>query len=88
MVKQLYVLFDLVAQEAGPIFEAKNLGVAKRSVVDMVLNKNLPADQYNLILVGSINTEKVEVEVLYNTYSIVEIMDEYYDSINILEVKR
>ena len=47
----LYTIYDKVAQETGPIFEAKNDAVASRSARNL-LSKSLSADDYKLLRVG------------------------------------
>ena len=54
----LYVIYDRVAQESGPVFEAKNDGIAVRQMRN-VLSEN-PASkplEYQLLKVGTINHE-------------------------------
>jgi len=48
----LYVIFDKVAQEAGPVFSAKNDGIALRSCRNIMADvDNL--DDYRILCVGS-----------------------------------
>lgn len=54
----LYVIYDRVAQESGPVFEAKNDGIAVRQMRN-VLSEN-PASkplEYQLLNVGTIDHE-------------------------------
>ena len=41
MINELFTIYDKVAQEAGPIFQAKNLYVAMRYVKDMIKDNNI-----------------------------------------------
>lgn len=60
----LYTIYDRVAEEAGPVFQAINDGVALRNTVQ-VLKPLSPTlrDEYQLIKVGSINTKTMELTV-------------------------
>ena len=60
MITRLYSLWDSVAGESGPIFQAKNDDVALRNVIQMFLE--LRADianleSYHLYHVGDFDTE-------------------------------
>lgn len=53
MKTRLYVVYDRVAQESGPVFEAKNNGVARRQFVNMLNQERaLNKDDYELICVA------------------------------------
>lgn len=56
----LYVIYDKVAQESGPVFSAKNDGVAMRSYVQTI--KQADPSEYSLLKVATYNTEPVSVE--------------------------
>lgn len=53
MDMRLYVIFDKLAAESGPIFEAKNDAVAKRNFDHAVKNTN--PSEYSLLSLGSID---------------------------------
>lgn len=57
---KLYCIYDRVAQEAGPIFEAKNNGVALR----MFSGVNLPgnADDFSLMCIGEFDHSRMWIE--------------------------
>lgn len=60
MRRELYVIRDLVACESGPIFEAKNHGVALRQYAQIInQNKGNPRD-FCLLHVGQFNHETDE----------------------------
>lgn len=62
MKQNLYVIYDKTAEEAGPIFQAVNNGVALRQVVNVL--KPLPAslrDEYKLVKVGEFDTLTMKV---------------------------
>lgn len=47
---KIYVIYDKVAEEYGPLFEAVNDNVAARSFVQTIRNQNL--SEYQLVCVG------------------------------------
>lgn len=51
VVKELYVIRDIVADEFGPVFEAKNEGTAKREFLRVIEKVYNPRD-YVLIRIG------------------------------------
>lgn len=54
MVNQVYVIYDRTAEESGPVFEAKNDGVALRNFQMMVKDKPFSED-YVLLHIGEID---------------------------------
>ena len=58
MKKGLYVVFDKLAKEAGPIFEAKNDDVAVRNFKRMLQeNKSLQVAEFDLVRIGTFDSE-------------------------------
>lgn len=57
MTYNIYTIYDKVSKECGPVFQAKNFGVAKRYVEDMVKNNPIKLDEYTLYQIGSYDTE-------------------------------
>ena len=57
---KLYSIRDLVAGECGPIFTAKNDGVAIRQVC-MMMHDVVDIDDYALYCVGTFDIEKMEL---------------------------
>jgi len=57
-MKKLYVIYDKVAEESGPIFEAKNDGTALRNY-NIFMQKTSPDNlaDYELYCVGEIDHE-------------------------------
>lgn len=52
----LYTIYDKVAEEAGPIFEAKNDGVATRAYQDLFSSRPVAhPDEFKLMLLGAID---------------------------------
>lgn len=75
MLKNLYCIYDKVAQESGPIFEAKNDGVAERMYFDLVQNQRknpvFDQDDYELLCLGSFDSESLKIVPLPNSKRIV-----------------
>lgn len=57
MTYNIYTIYDKVSKECGPVFQAKNFGVAKRYLEDMVKNNPIKLDEYTLYQIGSYDTE-------------------------------
>lgn len=51
----MYVVYDRVAEESGPVFEAKNDGVAVRKYRDLMDKSAVSVVDYRLLLVGVID---------------------------------
>lgn len=63
MKKKLYVVFDKVAEEAMPIFEGKNDGVAWRKFADVRdKTEGIRIEDFDLYRVGSFDTETMVLE--------------------------
>jgi len=60
---ELYVLRDLIAECSGPIFEARNNGVAIRKYNELLKDNPYPAE-YDLIHIGTINHETEKLTAL------------------------
>lgn len=65
MRNKLYVIYDGVAEESGPVFEAKNDGIALRNFERTVADSPYRED-YSLVCVGSIehNTSIIEAYIV------------------------
>lgn len=57
MKYELYTIYDVVADECGPIFQAKNFPVATRYVDEMLKGTNIKLSDYYLKLVGYFDTD-------------------------------
>lgn len=58
MIYNLYTIFDKVADECGPIFQAKNFKVAERYVLEMIKgNSSLNLDEYYLCYLGQYDSD-------------------------------
>ena len=64
MITEIFTIYDKVAQEAGPIFQAKNLYVAMRYVKDMIKDNNINLTEYDLVRLGSFDSESMSLSVL------------------------
>ena len=64
MVKMnLYVVYDKIAGECGPVFEAKNDGVAMRQYRHLINeNPTFIQDDFSLMQVGTIDRESMIIE--------------------------
>ena len=60
---ELFTIYDTVAQEAGPIFQAKNLSVAMRYVNEMIKDNKLNLHEYDLVRLGSFDSESMFLSV-------------------------
>lgn len=58
---QLYVVYDRTAEEAGPIFQAKNDAVASRAFQQLVNQQEYPED-FRLMHVGEFSSEALTGE--------------------------
>ena len=63
MNTELFTIYDKVAQEAGPIFQAKNLYVAMRYVNEMIKDNKLNLHEYDLVRLGSFDSESMFLSV-------------------------
>ncbi len=59
MKVNIYTIYDKVAEECGPVFQAKNDMVAVRMLKSMLAeNPNIPIDEYEVYSLGEFDTEK------------------------------
>jgi len=49
----LFVVYDRVAEESGPIFEAVNVGVALRKYREILKNSSVSPEEYQLLQIGT-----------------------------------
>lgn len=64
MNTELFTIYDKVAQEAGPIFQAKNLYVAMRYVKEMIKDNKINLFEYDLVRLGTFDSESMFLSVL------------------------
>lgn len=64
MIYELFTIYDKVAQEAGPIFQAKNLHVAMRYVKEMIKDTKINLNEYDLVRLGTFDIESMSISVL------------------------
>lgn len=75
-IKGLYVIMDKVAKDSGPIFEAKNDGVALRAYHGLLSgDSSLFKDEYDLYKVGYINKETMIINTIEPEKVLVEKED-------------
>lgn len=60
----LYVIYDKLAEESGPLFEAKNDAVARRSMLRTWNEKQANLGEFALLRLGTIDhsTQRVTLE--------------------------
>lgn len=62
MYMSLYVIRDKIADECGPVFQAKNDGVARRSVFKYLENvSEVDRDGYSLMRIGGWDNESMKL---------------------------
>lgn len=66
MTQRLYTIFDKIADDAGPLFGAKNDDVAKRQFRNFIKESNnnpsgikINIDEYSLVYVGDFDTTRM-----------------------------
>ncbi len=64
MTYNLYTIYDKVSKECGPVFQAKNFGVAKRYLEDMVKNNPIKFDEYALYQLATFDSETFKLTSL------------------------
>ncbi len=69
MQLSVYVIYDRVAEECGPVWAAKSDAVAIRN--SRIQLKEVRVDEYRLYCLGSMDTEKVELKALEKAREIV-----------------
>lgn len=63
MNTELFTIYDKVAQEAGPLFQAKNLYVAMRYVKEMIKDNKINLSEYDLVRLGTFDSESMFLSV-------------------------
>jgi hypothetical protein len=81
MYVRLYSIQDKVAQEFGPIFQAKNDSIALRQFKAMIFdpkNAGLRVDDYVLVHIGDFDTETgiIDTQTYVRNEVLVEALDE------------
>lgn len=70
MVLNIYTVYDKVAEEAGPLFQAVNDGIALRNYRNMQIPESLKND-YSLYRIGTYDTVTMEIVPEF-VYSLLE----------------
>lgn len=72
MKNRMYVVYDRVAEEGGPVFVAVNDGVARRQYRALLQQVSpVDIDSYKLYLVGEYDTDSMEVQSIYPPLEVV-----------------
>lgn len=60
----IYVIYDRLAEESGPLFEAKNDAVARRSMLSQWKNKGVELGDVKLLRLGTVDhaTQRIVLE--------------------------
>lgn len=75
MIMKLYVIQDKIAEESGPIFEAKNDGVAFRKY-QKTINEVGNSDEYALYCVGEIDHENNVIQPILHECTLRRVLEE------------
>nr|WAE43336.1 MAG: hypothetical protein [Microviridae sp.] len=76
METRLYVVYDLVALESGPIFEAKNDGVALRQFGQLMAKTEFP-HEFELRYIGDYCHDYCKIEVAQVTTVVASVDTEF-----------
>ena len=85
-IAKLYVVRDLVAGEAGPVFTAKNDGIAIRQTCQL-LHGCIDVNDYALYQVGTIDTEEMEIQPEIKQISFEQLYSFYKDKLEELKAR-
>ncbi len=61
MLYNLYTIYDTVAKECGPIFQAKNKEVACRYVAEMLKSNPVKLSEYYLCSIGNFDSDSGKI---------------------------
>ena len=80
---QLYVIYDKLAEESGPVFEAKNDAVARRSFLRTWAEKGAAPEEFRLLRLGTIDhqTQTIRLEDVPEEVSL-SVVDAVRDNLN------
>ena len=62
MIFNVYTVFDIVAEEAGPPFTAVNDGIARRMFKNMNIPESLKSD-YKLVRIGFYDSKDMQLSI-------------------------
>jgi len=63
MIYELYSIYDKLAEEYGPVFQAKNKAIADRNYNQMLTKQNLNPEEYQLYKLSTFDNETGEIDV-------------------------
>lgn len=72
--QNLYTIFDRVAEESGPVFEAKNDAVALRKFRDFMKSNPIDPREFRLVALGRIDHATNKLTVLATPMDL-DVMD-------------
>lgn len=64
MKVRLYCVYDKVAKEAGPMFQAKNEAVALRMYQRMAIEQHIDVADYDLMFLGLYDPENMVIQAI------------------------
>lgn len=64
MKTNIYTIYDRIAEEAGPLFQAVNDGVAIRRTVSFMLDLDVNSTDYKLLKIGYFENIDLQGEIL------------------------
>lgn len=88
MTRNIYVVYDKVAQESGPIFEATTDGAALRSFHKLTTGPDIDQSEFELYKLGVVNHTNNELSALGEPEKIIvkmDIVEDYTDESNIFK---
>lgn len=71
----LYTVYDRIAEESGPVFEAKNDGVAMRMFLTIKSKTDNLQDDYKLLRLGSIDHQTSMITVSQVPIEVVQMTE-------------
>lgn len=75
MIQRVYSIRDKVARECGPLFVAKNDGVALRQFRNLLKTDGVRPDDFELLLLGMFDTDG-SCLTSYTNYTVIDIPTE------------
>lgn len=86
MVKELYTVYDKIAEESGPVFEANNEGIAVRQTNHLLSQKGINPQEYQLLFLGYIDKKSGTITPTEVIMSI-DILAKYKKAEDLVDVK-
>ncbi len=84
MITRLYTIYDKLAEETGPVFQAKNDQVAYRQFQTQLSTiQNIKADDFTLLCVGEYENIRIELQTMLP----IEITEQIVNQLNEIQKK-